>query len=425
MRQVLAQAAYRRLLVAYTLNEVALSIGVLALALLVYRRTGSVIGATGFFLCSQFIPALVSLPVVARIDRRPVRAMLPALYALEGLAFVVLAWLASHFSLVPVLALAILDGIAALTARATARTATVAVLSPFGLLRDGNALMNASFSVCFLVGPALGGVIVATGGTSAALLANAVLFALIAFTVATARGLPAGVSVGAPRARLGLRAALDHARESPAIRRLLSLQAGALLFFTMSIPVEVVFAQHVLHTGAGGYGALLAAWGGGAVAGSAAYARWRRWPSRTLITVGCALLGSGLVLMAAAPSIVLAAAAAAVGGAGNGIEAVSARTALQEQVEPRWMALMMSLNESIFQAVPGAGIAVGGAIGALAGPRAALAVAGAGGLAMTGLVWGWLERPRRSVDSRPVDSQSRGTVGGGHGSSSAAPVSRS
>ena len=37
------------------------------------------------------------------------------------------------------------------------------------------------------------------------------------------------------------------------------------------------------------------------------------------------------------------------------------------------MAMMMSLNESIFQAVPGVGILLGGALAALAGPRAALA----------------------------------------------------
>jgi len=35
---------------------------------------------------------------------------------------------------------------------------------------------------------------------------------------------------------------------------------------------------------------------------------------------------------------------------------------LQEHVEQQWMALMMSLNESVAQAVPGAGIFVGGAI---------------------------------------------------------------
>ena len=37
------------------------------------------------------------------------------------------------------------------------------------------------------------------------------------------------------------------------------------------------------------------------------------------------------------------------------VESVAVRTALQEQVEQGWMAMIMSLNDSILQAVPGAG----------------------------------------------------------------------
>ena len=51
------------------------------------------------------------------------------------------------------------------------------------------------------------------------------------------------------------------------------------------------------------------------------------------------------------------------------------------------MALMMSLNEFNFQAVPGAGILLGGAIAALAGSRTALAVGGAGSLLVAVAVW--------------------------------------
>jgi hypothetical protein len=148
-----------------------------------------------------------------------------------------------------------------------------------------------------------------------------------------------------------------------------------------------VFAQHSLHAGAGGYGALLAAWGAGAIVGSAIYARWRKLPHRALVSLGAGGLGVGFVMMAVAPSVVVAGIGAAVAGCGNGVEAVAARTALQEHVEPRWMAMMMSLNESLYQAVPGGGILIGGALAALASPRAALAVAGAGALVVTAVAW--------------------------------------
>ena len=153
MREVLRLPAYRRLLGAYALNELAFSVGSLALAILVYRRTGSAIAAAGYFLSSQFLPALISPALVARLDQRSSRVVLPALYGVEAAAFLVLAWLASRFSLVPVLIVALLDGVLALTARALARAATVAVTSPRGLLREGNAVANGAFSVCFMAGP--------------------------------------------------------------------------------------------------------------------------------------------------------------------------------------------------------------------------------------------------------------------------------
>ena len=123
------------------------------------------------------------------------------------------------------------------------------------------------------------------------------------------------------------------------------------------------------------------------MAGSAIFARWRALEARLLIVAGSASLATGFVVMAAAPTLGVALIGAALGGAGNGVEAVSARTALQEQVEPAWMALMMSLNESIFLSVPGAGILIGGLLTAAWSPRAALALGGAGALLVAAAAW--------------------------------------
>jgi predicted MFS family arabinose efflux permease len=386
VNRVLQIPAYRRLLAAYALNELAFMVGSLTLALLVYRSTGSALGAAAFFLASQFAPALLSPLAVARLQDRRLRPTLPALYWFEALVFFSLAWVANHFSLSAVLALALIDGVAALTARSLARAATVSVTSAVGLLREGNAVANAAFSVCFMIGPAIGGAAVAAGGTSAALIADGCVFAVIGFTLATARGLPEPAS-GRQSAHGRVRAGVAYAREHVVIRRLLLLQGFGVLFFTISVPVEVVFAEHSLNVGSAGYGALLSAWGAGAVAGAAVYARWRALPSRDLIVIGAGSLAVGFLVMSIAPTLAVAMVGAGFAGIGNGVEAVSARTALQEATQERWMALMMSLNESMFQLVPGAGIVLGGALAALASPRSALAVAGAGSLAVTAFAW--------------------------------------
>jgi predicted MFS family arabinose efflux permease len=384
VRQPLRLPVFRRLLVAYTFNELAWSVGTLALAVLVYRRTGSAIGSTGFFLCSQVLPAVVSPPVVARLDGRAPSRVLPALYALEAVLFGALAWMTSRFSLAAVLALALADGAVAITARALASAARAEILKPVNLLQEGNALSSVAFSVCFMAGPLIGGAVVVAGGTIAALLINCGFFAVMAVVLATG-GLPGSAPDFGPRSGR-LRAALAHARADRHLKALLGLQALGLAFFTISVPVEVVFAQHTLHAGPGGYGALLFSWGGGAVAGSAVYARWRRRSTALLIGLSSVALGVGFGMMAVAPTLAVAMVGAAVGGAGNSVEWVAARTAVQERTPEQWMALMMSLNESISQLAPGAGILLGGVITALTGPRVAFAIAAGGSLAFAIMV---------------------------------------
>jgi Na+/melibiose symporter-like transporter len=386
MKKVLELPAFRRLLVAYTLNELAASIGAVALALLVYRRTGSALGAAGFFLCAEFGPALVSPLFVARLDQQAAARVLGLLYALQAVLFLALAWLVGRFELISVLALSLINGVFAVTARVLARAAWTSFSRSAGLLREANAIINGSFSICFLIGPAIGGGIVALDGTVAALLANVGAYALISLIVATARDLPEAVPDRASALKR-VRSALEVARRDPVIRRLLGLQGVGMLFFTISIPVEVVFAQHTLHAGAGGYGVLLSAWGGGAILGSALYARWRALASRMVISLGSLLLGAGFLIMAVAPSLAVAIAGAAVAGIGNGIVFVAMRTALQEATPERWLALILSLNESILLAVPGIGILTGGAIAAIAGPRAAFAAGAGGSLAIAALMW--------------------------------------
>jgi MFS family permease len=403
VRRVLALGAYRRLLAAYTLNELAWSVGTLSLSFLVYRRTGSALGAAAFYICSQFVPALVAPLLVARVDQRSARAVLPVLYGCEAVLFAVLAVIAHRFRLGPVLVLALADGVLALTARPIARATTVTVTSTAGLLREGNAVTNALFSLSFMLGPAIGGALVAVGGVSLALVINVVLFVSIAVTLATCRELPdAPPAMDVKGGRI--RAALAHARERPPIRILLGIQGAGILFFTVSIPVEVVFAQKTLNAGAGGYGALLSGWGAGAVAGAAVYARWRAARARNLIALGTALIGIGLAGMAAAPVIAVAVCAAVCAGIGNGIESVSTRTALQEQTSERWMALLMSFSDSLTQGVPGLGIVLGGTLTAVADPRIALAVGAAGSLVVAATAWTLLH-PLRAFTQPAPDSR--------------------
>jgi predicted MFS family arabinose efflux permease len=405
VKRALRIPAYRRLLLAYTMNDLTWAVGILALSLLVYRRTGSAIGSSAFFLSAQFFPALIAPPFVAKVDQRAAHAVLPLLYGAEAALFLGLAYATQHFELASVLTVVIVDGTIGVVARSITRAATVAVLTPAGLLREGNALINAQFSILYMVGPAIGGLVVVSGGTTAAMLVNAGLFALVALVLATTSGLPGAAPEKAPSAGR-LRAAIAFVRRDRLISALLSTQAAAIVVFTLAVPVEVVFVQQTLHAGAEGYGAVLSAWGAGAVVASLAYVRWLHTTIRAQLAVSAGALAIGLGLMAASQTIVMAVVAAAIAGSGNGVQLVAARTFVQERTEPRWMAIVMGLQESIVEAAPGLGIVIGGSIAALASPRVALGVAGAASLVITVMFWVVL-RPSAgpAVETEPdVDS---------------------
>jgi hypothetical protein len=82
--------------------------------------------------------------------------------------------------------------------------------------------------------------------------------------------------------------------------------------------------------------------------------------------------------MARAPDLARACAFSAVGGLGNGAQWIAVVTAVQESVSAVAQSSVMAVLESINQVMPAAGFLLGGAVAALASPRAAYGVAAAG-----------------------------------------------
>src|SRR5215203_3745629 len=101
---------FGRLLASYTLNELGDSVGIVALAILVFDRTGDVAATSAFFMVGKFLPALLAPALTARLDQLALRRSLPAIYVCEALVFCGLVFLAhGHFVLVLVLLLALVD----------------------------------------------------------------------------------------------------------------------------------------------------------------------------------------------------------------------------------------------------------------------------------------------------------------------------
>jgi MFS family permease len=376
---------FRRLAFSYTVNDLGDTFGLVALAVLVLDRTDSALGTTALFVAGRFVPAFLAPLLTARVDRAPPQSVLGALYVLEALAFAGLAWLATSFALWAVLALALVDGTLAITARGVSRGAIANTLESENALRAGNAVINGLFSASSVVGPVLGGVVTSAAGASAALAIDAASFAVIALVLAAAP-LPHAEHDDSPSWMARLREGIAEVSGRPQVRRLITAQGAALVFFTLITPIEVVYATRTLDAGTLGFGILLGAWGVGMLIGAAEFARRRETSMALLLGFATAAIGFGYLGMAAAPGIVVACAASIVGGIGNGVQWVAHLTALQERTPAALQARIGGLMESISAVAPGLGYLLGGVLTAAVSTRLAFLVAGVGVLVLAPLL---------------------------------------
>jgi MFS family permease len=369
---------FGRLLTSYTVNEIGDSVGIVALAVLVYDRTGEVAPTAAFFIAAKFLPAVLAPALTARVDQLPLRRILPAIYALEAVVFAALAVLADgEFVLGLVLALALLDGTLAVTGRGLTRGAVAVVLQPAGLLREGNAVMNLGFAIASVGGAALAGLLIGTFGLSTALYVDAASFLIISGLLLVTRDLP-HVEIDREPYVERFRAGLRYAREEVALRILLIGQAIALLLFTLIIPIEVIYAKESLGTTSAGYGVLLAFWGAGIVVGSLVYLRVKQHSAFVLVVASTLAVGIAYLGLSVAGSLAVACLISILGGGGNGVQWIAVMTALQERTPAGYQARISGLMESVGAGVPGIGYLLGGAIVAVSSPRAAYAIAGIG-----------------------------------------------
>jgi MFS family permease len=404
----LRRRPFRRLAASYAVNELGDWMGIVALSVLVFDRTDSALATAALFLGTRFLPALLAPILVTRAERPPPRFALPVIYCGEAAAFGALALLATadDFSLAAVIVVATIDGALALTGRSLTRAVVVALLEPAGELRAGNALLNVAFTAGAALGPALAGLLVAGFGVQTALLLDAASFYAIAWILLTAGALPrAEPEPGRMRDRV--RAGIVYLREKRVLRLLLTAQGAAFVFFAAVIPVEVIYAKETLGVGDSGYGLMLASWGGGMVLGSLVFATVRKAPLPYLLFFSTLAVGAGYLGLAAAPTLALACAASVVGGAGNGVQWVTAISAVQELTVAGMQARVMSVLESIGAAMPGIGFIVGGLVTSVFSPRMTFLVAGVGVFAIVAIMAPllgskWSERPA-SMDSGSFD----------------------
>jgi len=258
-------------------------------------------------------------------------------------------------------------------------------LVPRDQVPQAAALNSANMNVGRAIGPALGGLLVATAGAGWAFGVNAVSYLAVLAVLFAWRNEQERSSLGPERIGAAVRAGARYARSSPRLRAVLVRTALFLTFASALWALLPVAANRQLDLGSGGYGLLLGAVGIGAVLGAAALPRLRAGRSldRVITLATCAFAAACVGLATfnvVAPVLVLLVLAGVGWVTILGVLMGSAQTILPSWVGARGMALFLI----VFHGAQAGGAVLWGAVADGTGTDVAFLIV-AGGLAL-GLV---------------------------------------
>jgi MFS family permease len=250
-------------------------------------------------------------------------------------------------------------------------------LLPGENLQAGNALISGGTQLAMLIGPAVGGAVVALVGPAVAFAVDAVSFVISVLSLAGVRDTQRPVAVAGLRDEGVDRAGPTNSTSSPAVdtgkgsnfrkstlHRLVAKERALQLILAITVAANLAsggvgevalpsLAHGPFHTGADGYGALIAALGAGALLGAviASHAQRARRPA---IVASVAFLGE-TVFLAIVPYVggpIPAAAAIAGFGSLNGFGNLVMITAFQRwaptDVVGRLMGLLLLASFGVF-----------------------------------------------------------------------------
>ena len=261
-----------------------------------------------------------------------------------------------------------------------------------------------------IIGPALGGVVIAVYGVGWCFLANALSYVVVVaclWLIRPSEFFRVERSDAHPPPLRALREGFAYMRSTRELQALMGIAVVFGLFgFSATRTVLPVLAAETLHRGAQTFGGLYACYGAGAVVGgliSATYARasWRR------LFAGATVFSGALLLLAPVTTVLIAALLLLVVGGAWTTWASTAQSIAVLAAPDRLRGRVISLyNSALLVGVPLGGL-LGGWLAGVGGTQLAFAVAGTAGLVATGGAAASLRRARRaSPTARIADLES-------------------
>ena len=248
------------------------------------------------------------------------------------------------------------------------------------------ALQATSSTLAQAIGPAIGGILVATAGSGAVFLLNAVAFGAVVLVAQAWRREPPVATLPAEHVLGAMRAGARYVTHAPALDTVL-IRAGAHIacFSSLSALLAVV-AREQLGASAWGYGILVGALGVGGVIGTLLLPRLRRRIAPDRLVVPATLICAGaLAALGARGDLATALPLMVVLGLAN-MTVMSSLNIAAQSVLPNWVrGRGLAVYQLVFAMCMATGAAAWGALAERSGTDTALTMAGGGLLIVAAL----------------------------------------
>jgi predicted MFS family arabinose efflux permease len=334
--------------------------------------------ALAFFGACSYGPVLIfGLYAGTLVDRFAHRDVLliTQVVSLVGAALYAVLVGTGHASLPIVLVLAALLGINQ-SVYFPARQATVLEMVGRGELAGAVALNSTAFNLARIVGPAIGGVVIAAFGVAACFWLNAASYVGVIAALLTIRRRPLAAGPGQTATQL-IAEAIRYVIRTPAMAGLFLLLFVAGAFganFNLVLPL---FTRLVLHANADTLGFLFAAQGLGSLVGALTMTVvGRLLLDARRIVMGAMLFAAMEVLFIVVPHYWQALVLLLVIGWSFAVYSIGTKTIVQVQAPDRMQGRMVSLYSMLFIGVTPIGNLWAGVVAHLYGPSAAVWMGG-------------------------------------------------
>jgi MFS family permease len=259
-----------------------------------------------------------------------------------------------------------------------ARQALIPELVPPRDLLNALSLNSATYTGAALVGPALAGVMLAPLGAGTLFFINGLSFLAVIFALAAMRDVPTHGGGGYESLGNSFWNGLSYAWRNRLIMALLGLSALSAIFGRSYQNLLPAFGRDIWHSGAEGYGLLLSAAGGGALAGAFGLASFKRVRNQGSVMLASGLLFSlSLIGFSLSPFLWVGLALLFVAGITSTVFSTIISTFIQFSVPNEFRGRVMSLYAVTLIGLPSLGALGSGALaewlgGVQGAPRAVL-----------------------------------------------------